>query len=261
MRARSYLVTAMVAGLLVTACTSSGTSSTPSTPADLAASLDGHTYLSTGAAGHALVPGSQVTLTFQAGKLSANAGCNTMNGAYQVVGGTLKVGQMSTTQMACDDPLMAQDTWLAAFLDGAAVTLDGPTLTLSKDAQTLTLVDSATANPDRPLQDTKWVVTATIANDAVTTVPSGLAAGLVFKDGQVAVDAGCNTGTGRETHTDTTITFGPIGMTMMICKDDVMKVESAIVAVLNGQQPYEITGDELRIGGNGQPGLVLKAAS
>ena len=254
MRTRRYLVTAVVAGLFVTACTSSATSSTP---ADLAASLDGHTYLSTGAAGHLMVPGSQVTLTFQSGQLSANAGCNTMSGAYQVVDGTLKVGQMASTQMACSALLMAQDTWLAGFLDGAAVALDGPTLTLSKDAQTLTLVDSAAANPDRPLEGTRWVVDGLVANSAVSTVPAGVTATLVFAAGKVAVDTGCNTGSGSATSTATAITFGPIAMTMKQCPD--MTVETAMVAVLAGEQPYAISADQLKIGGDGKPGLTLKA--
>ena len=39
-----------------------------------------------------------------------------MGGAYTVDGDQLTTGQMFMTEMACAEPLMAQDQWLAAFL-------------------------------------------------------------------------------------------------------------------------------------------------
>ena len=47
-----------------------------------------------------------------------------MGAPFTVVDGKLKVGQMMSTMMACDPALMDQDTWLAAFLDGATIALD-----------------------------------------------------------------------------------------------------------------------------------------
>jgi hypothetical protein len=34
-----------------------------------------------------------------------------------------------------------------------------------------------------------------------------------------------------------------------------------VIAVLTGTQPYKITGDKLKIGGDGKDGLTLKAGS
>lgn len=229
--------------------------SNPSASA-VGSALDGHTYVSTGVNGHDLVAKSTVTLTFKDGNLSANAGCNTMSGAYTLsADGTLGVGQMATTQMACPAPLMAQDKWLAAFLPGATVKVEGDTLTLAKDKVTLTFVDQKTLN--LPLENTTWVVTGLVANSAVSTVPQGVKASLVFKVGRVAVDTGCNTGNGTATSTATSITFGPIALTKKACPADATQVEQLMVTVLSGTQPYTITADSLKIGGNGQPGLML----
>ena len=263
MRSLSIPIVLVGAAVLVAACTSSSSSSAASsTPSpDSGAALDGHAYLSMSVTGRDLVAGSRVRLGFQGGSISVNAGCNTMNGGYQVVDGKLKIGQMASTMMACSQPLMDQDTWLAAFLPGAAVKLDGSTLTLSKDGVVLTLTDVKVANPDRPLEGTMWVVDGIVANNGVSSVPAGVTATLVFTNIAVAVDTGCNTGSGSATHTDATITFGAIALTMKACQGDAATVEKAVTAALTGDQPYSIDGDKLKIGGDGKDGLRLTAGS
>ena len=263
MRSLPVIGMSLAAITILAACTtSSSNSSSPGASADASASsanLDGHTFVSTSVSGHDLVPGSTVTLTFQNGHLGANAGCNSMSGGYEVTNGKLKVGQMASTMMACPDPLMAQDTWLAAFLDGATVTQSGDSLTLAKDGVTMHLVDKRTTN--LPLENTTWTVDGLVSNSAVSTVPIGVTATLVFADGRVAVDTGCNTGSGPATYTASTITFGAIGMTRKMCPDDVMTVENLMVKVLQGDQSYAIDGDSLKIGGNGKDGLTLRGTT
>ena len=63
-----------------------------------------------------LVSGSSLTMTFSADSLSANAGCNTLHGAASVQDDDLVASQLASTMMACDEALMAQDTWLSDLL-------------------------------------------------------------------------------------------------------------------------------------------------
>ena len=107
------------------------------------ADLDGRTYTSTEVRGHDLVEGSQVTLTFEDGRVSAQAGCNTMNGAATWDGGTLDVaGPMASTMMACEQALMEQDQWLSSFLTSSpTLEADGQTLTLGDDSSGMTLTE------------------------------------------------------------------------------------------------------------------------
>lgn len=265
---RSIPVIGLLAAATILAACSAGPGASPaasvgapSTGTVTVADLSGSTYLSTGATGHDLAPGSTIRLTFEDTRVSANAGCNQMNGEYEIVDGALKVGPMAMTEMACDQPLMDQDAWLAAFLDGATVALDGTTLTLTKEGTTLTLEDEEVANPDRPLVGTHWVVTGVVSADAVSSVPAGAVAGLQFDATSVAVQTGCNSGSGGYESTDSTITFGPIAMTLRMCVEDgVAELEQAVTTVLQGETTYTIDADTLTIT-NGANGLILTAQS
>ena len=85
------------------------------------------TFTSTDVRGHELVEGTEVTLAFTEGQVSAQAGCNTMTGPASWADGTLELeGQMASTMMACDEALTAQDQWLSEFLGSSpALNLDG----------------------------------------------------------------------------------------------------------------------------------------
>jgi heat shock protein HslJ len=216
-------------------------------------------FESTGVTGHELVADTTIELVFMADSVGARAGCNSMNGGYEIVDGTLEVGAMASTMMACDDALMEQDTWLSGFLSsGPAISLDGDTLTLTGDEATLTLAEIQPA----ALEGTTWNITGTVANEAVSSVPAGAEASITITDGQAAIRTGCNTGSTGVEVTDTTITFGPIALTRMACEPDLTALESSVLAVLDGEVTYEVAGDSLSLradGGDGEIGLELTA--
>ena len=59
------------------------------------ADLEGRTFTATEVRGHDLVEGSAITLAFEDGQVSANAGCNTIFGEAQWDGGTLEAEQLA----------------------------------------------------------------------------------------------------------------------------------------------------------------------
>ena len=126
------LVSLLGASLALGACGSEG--------ADLA----GRTFTSTEVRGHELAPGSTITLTFEEGRISANGGCNTLNGSATWEGDTLEVAEpLASTMMACDEALMEQDQWLSEYLTSSpALEVDGDTLTLGDDTTGITLSES-----------------------------------------------------------------------------------------------------------------------
>ena len=205
------------------------------------------------------MPGTTVRLTFDAGRIGINAGCNQMGGSYTVVDGHLKPGQMMTTEMGCEPALMAQDAWVGTFLDGASMTLAGDTLTLKNGDVTMTLVDRVVADPDRPLEGTTWVLDGIASGDTVSSVPAGVTAGLTIADGQMQVETGCNTGNASVTATATTLTIGPLALTKKACAPDATSVQDAMTAVLAGQVQHTIEADVLTLTA-GQAGLTLRAA-
>ena len=257
MRGPRSAALSVVVSLLVAACSAGGAASgAPSASAGLA----GRSFLSTAITGRVLVAGSTVRLQFGDGSITASAGCNTLGSAYTVDAGVLHIGQVSSTEMACDPPLMAQDAWLAGFLAGAGVTLDGDTLTLSNSGVTLTLLDRVVADPDRPLEGTRWIVDGLVTGGAVSSVPQGVTAGMTFQSGRVAVDAGCNSGGADVSITPTTITFGPLLKTDMACDAAKMSVEQAVLAVLKGEVGYSIQAGRLTLTA-GNRGLVLRSGA
>lgn len=104
-----------------------------------AADLDGSTFTVTDVEGQDVVEGSTITIGFAEGLVVAAGGCNSLRGGYTVEDGALVVDVLASTQMACDEPLMAQDDWIGALLEsGPSVTLEGDTLTLSGGDVTVT---------------------------------------------------------------------------------------------------------------------------
>jgi len=75
----------------------------------------------------------ETNLTFGAnGQLSGTLGCNSMGGGYTVTDQTITFGSIFMTEMACDEPRMAQES--AAFdvlKDTATFIVEGETLTIT----------------------------------------------------------------------------------------------------------------------------------
>ena len=236
-------------------------STTPEPGDDLAALLAGKTYLSQSTTGITLADGAVLRISFDDGRISVSGGCNGMGGDVTFEGDAMTVGLMMSTQMACDQPLMDQDSAVQAFLTaGTTVSVDGDTLvltgTLTGSEATITLLDREVADPDRPLADTAWTVTGVISSDAISSGWGSAVATLTIVDGQAQVNTGCNTGFATVTVDEAagTITFGPLALTKMMCDDDAMRLEQEVTRVLTGTATYSIEAGSLTLM-NGSDGL------
>jgi heat shock protein HslJ len=236
-------------------------STTPEPGDDLAALLAGKTYLSQSTTGITLADGAVLRISFDDGRISVSGGCNGMGGDVTFEGDAMTVGLMMSTQMACDQPLMDQDSAVQAFLTaGTTVSVDGDTLvltgTLTGSEATITLLDREVADPDRPLADTAWTVTGVISSDAISSGWGSAVATLTIVDGQAQVNTGCNRGMASVTVDEAagTITFGPLALTKMMCDDDAMRLEQEVTRVLTGTATYSIEAGSLTLM-NGSDGL------
>jgi len=245
---------------------SASSSAAGSGAAGTAADLTGKTLVAKEITGsYAIVPGSTISLTFQNGSLAARAGCNNMFGQYTVSGNVLNAPQLASTMMACDEALMNQDTWLAAFLASSPTwTYSGGTLTLTNGTDTIALTEAPTGAA--VLEDTGWKLVGLISQSGstVSAIDPTVTAWLRFADGQVLVNAACNSGSGTAKITDTTITFGPIAMTMRACVGPTQDVEQAMNAVLQGTTTYTVKDDPSGalltiMAADGETGLQLTA--
>jgi heat shock protein HslJ len=181
-----------------------------------------------------------------------------MGGAYRLDGDRLVATQLATTDMACDQPLMAQDEWVADLLNGATITLDGDNLTLAKNGVRVTFLDRRTAEPDEPLLGTAWIVDTILSGDVASSVPVGARASLTFSAGRVDVETGCNTGSGKVTISNDSIVIDAMILTQRACDADRTALEQAVTATLTGTVGYRIEANALTLT-NGGHGLRLVA--
>ena len=86
---------------------------------------------------------------------------------------------------------------------------------------------------------------------ATMAVPPRVVADLQFTGDGVAFGSGCNRGHCAAELTATEITFGPVGLTRMLCIGPTADVETAVLRVIRGNQTvrYHVVGDLLRIHG------------
>lgn len=248
-----------------TAASTPDTSTPGSTPmttpsSDLASALAGRAFLSQSATGITVAPGAVLRIEFRDGQVSFSGGCNGHSGAATFDGDQLTVGPMMATMMACDQPLMEQDATVAAFLNaGVTVQLDGDNLALTgADGARIELLDRVVADPDRPIEGTTWVVNGVISDESVSSGWGEAEATITIVDGQAQVNAGCNRGMASATVGEGTITFGPLALTKMMCDEDAMRLEAAVVAVLQGEVTFDVEAGNLTLM-NGTNGLMLNA--
>jgi heat shock protein HslJ len=90
------------------------------------------TTIVTGDSASSVIGESPLTLTIADGKLHARA-CNSINGDVTVDGGTLAVGPLASTRMACpsEEETIQEGAYLAGLESASAFEISGDTLTVT----------------------------------------------------------------------------------------------------------------------------------
>ena len=82
------------------------------------------------------VQGVSTWVTFDAdGRMSGTLGCNQFSGGYKIKGTTIKFGPIMSTEMACPEPQMSQETSAFRVLSGTVSYLvEGNNLIISAES-------------------------------------------------------------------------------------------------------------------------------
>ena len=212
------------------------------------------TYVATTAtvdgADHPIVPGSQIVLTVDGGRISLNSGCNQMSGDATWSDGSLSLDALAMTEMGCAEPLMAQDAWLSTVFSGTLV-VDGDAagFTLSKGGTEVSF-DPQEPVADAPLAGTPWTLTSIGtggADGAVSSVPQGVISTFEITGEKISLSPGCNGVGGKVVVTDTTLTASGLISTMMACEDARGDVEKQIMDIFAGPLEYAIDGEQVTL--------------
>jgi heat shock protein HslJ len=150
---RLVLVLLAVVALVAGACSSASSTPAPTPVPTGPLELAGTNwllikYLSPGGAVFTVPMSVTPTAQFTADQMSGNSGCNTFNGPYTLGAGNAKDGQeltlgpMTSTMMACQEPMLGVETAYLAALDvvDKAALLEGGELQLWDSGGKTTLV-------------------------------------------------------------------------------------------------------------------------
>jgi heat shock protein HslJ len=214
--------------------------------------LVGRTYLSHSVtvAGEArpLVAGTQMWLAFEGdGRVAASAGCNRHGGRVRIERDRIVITDVFQTIAGCSAERSEQDEWLSTVLAADPYyVLDGESLRLTFDDTTIELLDSKVADPDRPLQKTRWRLSA--MKPLATRPTNGAVATVVFDGSRVDVAVeGCNEATALATVTAKEIQVVHWVSTDRGCSGPEATAFTAIAAVLDGKVRYSIDAGKLTL--------------
>ena len=150
---------------------------------------------------------------------------------------------------------------MAKFLTGTpTISSSGSELVLANNTTEIRLLDRTVADPDRPLIATRWIVETIVDRDTASSIPQGAVAQLLVNaDGTFTGNTGCNHMGGAARITNVGLRFSGVFTTKMACEPDRMRLEQAVLGVLEGDVSYEIEADLLRLRHTGGKGIDLRA--
>jgi heat shock protein HslJ len=196
----------------------------------------------------------------------AHVGCNRMGAAVAagelLTDGSLSIPGLGGTQVGCQPPLRDQEEWLKTFLTSKpSWQVNGDELTLTSGGTTITLLDRKIAEPDFPLDGTRWEVVTTITNADVRHHRHRAEPAWITIDGERLTGwTGCNELFGTVTRNNTELTFSDVTTTGHVCTDETAEAQAAILATLGPAVAYTVDYNHLTLLALSGIGLDLKAA-
>ncbi len=274
MRTRTIRITGLLAALalLFAACgddstdtTVPGTDPTPD-PIKLAGTRWVATDMFLGGAPVALVPNAAPTIEFDndGRSFGGTTGCNLYFGEYTLGTGTIQFGGIGRTEMACEEPLMAQESNVIQVLERASVynVVEGVLTIGEVGGSALQFVDRATVFPDAELMGTQWIADTIIRGQAASTLVPGTEVTLHVEANALRGFGGCND-YGADIEIDgNQIRVGQITYTEIACMGEgIMQQEAFVFTILGNDFTFEIDGDRLTILDRNGDGLGFQAGT
>ncbi len=212
------------------------------------------------------IENTQITATFENGKVTGNASCNSYFASYQLNGDKLTISNVGSTMMACLAPgVMVQEAaYLEALQKAASYQIKAGQLELA-DADGKTILVYAVQSPVG-ISDNLWQLTMYAGGvEALVSPLAGTQITAMFgADGSLAGTAGCNQYHSTYSQTGSSLVIQPIVTTRKACATPVgvMEQEAAYLDLLHGATTYQIKDKELRLGNaEGKTVLIYSASS
>jgi heat shock protein HslJ len=185
------------------------------------------------------------SVSFEGGMVSGSTGCNRYSGGYTLDGGSLELGAVAATRMACPPPADAVERELLAALERvAAWSIEDDELVLL-DADDADLLRFEPATPGG-----SWVATGLLRGDAFTSPIAGTEITASFgQEDDLSGSAGCNSYTATYTTDRGAIEISEPASTKKLCSEPggVMEQEAAYLQALPDAARYRVDGSSLEL--------------
>jgi heat shock protein HslJ len=202
-----------------------------------------------------------VTLAFGDGRCFGSSGCNRFSGSADVGAGSIVLGPLAGTMMACEPEVMdAEAATLAALAAASAWSVRDGTLVLEgPDGIVMELAPAPSG-----LTGVRWIATG-INNGrggVVSAIPGWPVDAVFGEDETVTGRGGCNRFRGPWSLIGAMLAIGPLATTRMACPDEaVMAQESAFTRAMELATSYERELDRLVLRDAGGAALIIFEAA
>lgn len=204
------------------------------------------------------IPGHEATISFEAdGSFGGRAACNGYGGTTSLDNGSVELGQLSITEMACEPDVMELE---AVFVEALLAVdryevLDGD-LTLTGSGAEL-VFEPIPEVPAAELVGTDWTLDTLIDGDTASSTV-GEATLRLEEDGTMTGSTGCRTLTGRWLIAGGRLQFPELAADGE-CPPDRADQDGFVIEVLEGPATVEIEGPTLLLTSPGEVGLRYRS--
>jgi heat shock protein HslJ len=255
------MLLAALAGLLVAACSGAATGASAQ-PAPLQVDARGDWILESGTVDGApfpLVEGRPITMTVGGATISGTAACNGYFGKLEVIDGRVRLSELGSTAMACEEPVMASEAaFQVAMRRIETSTRDGDTLVLAGPGVELTFVALAPP-PISDLIGRTWVLDTIVTGSEARRAEGERATLEIGADGSLTGSTGCRGFTGSWIEATGQIVPTDLAMDGSECPAALADQDGDVISVIEGFSA-SIEGKELTLTAPGNQGLIYTRA-
>jgi heat shock protein HslJ len=233
-----------------------------SSPTGAALDLDGAWVLREGSHDGRPVPivaDARITIAIDGSEIGGTAACNLYGGTIEQDGSQITIGALTTTEMACAEPVMESEAaYLGALTGVTTATRDGDNLVLSGPGVELVFILLPPV-PTAELVGTPWTLDSLISGDAVSSVAGEPALLELREDGTLSGSTGCRSFSGSYEIAGDEVRVTGLATTTQACPEELAAQDDQVLAVVGDGFTVQIDGDRLTIS-DGASGLGYRAA-
>ncbi|HEX6387301.1 MAG TPA: META domain-containing protein [Anaerolineae bacterium] len=193
----------------------------------------------------------EITATFVDGRVTGSAGCNDYVASYEIDGESPSIGDVSITDMACDQERDQREAeFLGALAEVAGYETDGTTLTLTDaEGEPLLIFQQQSTSLPPELYGVVWQLVALETPGGPLPAPRGTTTTAQFVDDVVAGNGGCNPYTaGYHLAAEAFVLFiGNLSHANDYCDDVVNQQERLYFQMLEAAESFTLENDTLII--------------